>query len=215
MSNTPDLNLNHVGANQDQKTVTINEAFDNLDASNHGKYQFSLAGLSGDETANADAVLKALWIDFNGAASGAVNYLVPATFSHIWFITNNCGQTVTVKPTGGSGVAIADGAGAILRSNGTDCENIAVLTGSVTPPGQALPKTLAELTGAGGTTVVAIGATVDETSVEVYVSGILMIPGREYNVTESVPASGNYDQLTPLISEIFPSGAPVDCFYYT
>lgn len=210
---TTNLNINHVEENQNQKTVTINEAFDIFDGAIAGLYTEDLAGDSGDITPDADALKRTLVIKTTGAMSGAVNLIVPDDNHAYWVVHNATGFDLTVKTAAGTGVTISPTEAQLMYADGTNVIAIdATGSGGAT---QATEKTKATLTGAGGTTDVAIGANVDPNTVDTYVNGILMDRGVDYTVTESVPASGNYDTLTPGVSDIFPNGDKILCFYYT
>lgn len=58
-------------------------------------------------------------LSITGSPGAARNVIVPST-SKIYFVTNSCGQTATVKVSGQTGVAVPTGASMVLRVNGTD-----------------------------------------------------------------------------------------------
>ena len=69
----------------------------------------------------ASGVARNMSIELTGALTGARNVIVP-TNKKLYFIYNNTsgGQSVTVKVTGQTGVAVPNGAKVILVCNGTD-----------------------------------------------------------------------------------------------
>lgn len=76
------------------------------------------AGAHADWTLSA-ANAKALILSATNA-DGAVNAIAPATAGKVFIVYNGTGQTLTIKVTGQSGVAIANTKTAIVRCNGTD-----------------------------------------------------------------------------------------------
>ena len=53
-------------------------------------------------------------------AGGAANIIAPDRVGKLFVVNNLSGQTVTVKKSGGTGVAIANGKTALVMHNGTD-----------------------------------------------------------------------------------------------
>lgn len=55
-----------------------------------------------------------------GTADSGCNAIATPTSGALYIVVNTCGQTLTFKATGQSGVAIASTKTAIVRGNGTD-----------------------------------------------------------------------------------------------
>lgn len=55
-----------------------------------------------------------------GTADAAVNAIATPTANKIYIVSNSCGQALTFKATGQTGVEIADGKTAMVRGNSTD-----------------------------------------------------------------------------------------------
>jgi len=214
-SQTTNLDVNHVGESQNQKEVTANEAFDIFDGAIAGQLTVDLAGESGDVTPDADSMIRTMVLKLSGALAGSVNLVVPDNNKVYMVVNNSTGYNTTVKTASGTGISFSPADARFVYCDGTNVISISAL-GS-TPVSQATEKSVAFLTGAGGTTDIAIGANVDPNTVEVYADGIRLRrgSGRDYQVTESVPVSGNYDQVTPEYADAIPSGANVECLYYT
>lgn len=214
MSETTNLSITHIQAAQNSKEVTANEAFDILDGAAAGQVELNIDGLSGDYTPTSTSMIRALTVKLTGAPAGALNIIVPNNRKMYW-VWNYASGNVTVKTAAGSGIAVSSLKARFCYCDGTDV--ISMQAYGSTGISQATEKTSAFVTGAGGTSDLAIGATVLSSSVEVYVDGIRARKGagRDYTVTESVPASGNYDQLTPEYADAFPSGASIEILYYT
>jgi hypothetical protein len=73
--------------------------------------------------------------DLIGTLTGNRIVEVPATVQQYWITNNTTGAyTVTVEPTGGTGVAVPQGGAAILYCNGTDIVNAQTLNVAVPVP---------------------------------------------------------------------------------
>jgi len=68
---------------------------------------------------NAAQNARALYLDLGGTPGGAAELIVPA-IEKSYIVKNGTGETVTVKVSGQTGVAVANGFTAILYNNGTD-----------------------------------------------------------------------------------------------
>lgn len=211
---TTNLDINHVQEGQNQKEVTANEAFDILDGALAGLVSVDLAGESGDVTPDADSLIRTMVIKTSGAMSGAVNLIVPDNRKVYMVLNNATGYDVTVKTAAGTGITLSSTEARFLYCDGTNVVAISAL-GS-TGAAQATEKTPEYLTGTGGTSAVSLAANVDPNTVEVYADGVRLRrgSGRDYQVTESVPASGNFDELTPEYSDAFPTGSNLEVLYY-
>ena len=214
MTQTTNLDVTHIEESQDQKEVTANEAFDIFDGAIAGLVTVDLAGQSGDVTPDSDSMIRAMVVKTTGAMAGAVNLIVPDNRKVYMVVNNATGFDTTVKTAAGTGITLSPTQAQFLYCDGTNVIAISAIGSSGVS--QATEKTAVFTTGTGGTNDLSIGANVDPATVDVYVNGMRLRrgSGRDYTVTESVPASGNYDQLTPEYTEAIPTGATVEILYY-
>ncbi len=104
----------------------LNEVIDAIDKALDGVESFTLTGDKTLTTTNyttADESLNRV-LKFTGTLSSAANVIVP-NVDHWYVVLNAAGDQVTVKTSAGSGVAIADGANALVYCDGTDVFNAA------------------------------------------------------------------------------------------
>lgn len=78
---------------------------------------------------------------FTGSPSGAVTYTVPV-YERPYIIHNSCGQTVTIKVSGQTGVDVATGTKAYVYCDGTDVRELVNNPASVTATQTLTNKTL-------------------------------------------------------------------------
>lgn len=69
--------------------------------------------ITADVTFTAAECEYGIW-ELAGSLSGGKAITVPASPGRVWFIYNKTGQTITVKKSGGTGIAIADSKAAEL-----------------------------------------------------------------------------------------------------
>jgi len=120
---TPNLQITHIVATQDQKEVTANAAFDALDGAMNGVATKVIAAddtLTTSET--RDNFLIILEPDSTLAASAGFTLDFPDTNKRFMAFVNNTGFPCTLRNSvgGGSTVAVADGAAVIVHYDGTD-----------------------------------------------------------------------------------------------
>lgn len=213
MSTSTYLSITLVEESQNNKEVTMNEAIEICSAAIAGALSVDLNGLSGDQTLTSTQATRCFLIQTSGALAADVNLLLPAGLYHGYlFYHNGTGYDCTLKYSGGSGVTLSPGDAQFVFGNGTTVFGI---DAAGSPSSQPTEKTQALLNGAGGTTDIAIGANIQLDTEEVYVQGFKMRRNVDYSITESSPGSGNYDQITPLISDSFPVGTQnVEINYY-
>lgn len=214
VSQTENLLINHPTANQNQKMTTISTGFDVYDGAGFGFTTIDLDGLSGNVTPDEDIMRKSLLIKTSGALAAACNIIVPTDYKKQYILLHNgTGFQCTIKTASGAGFTLDPGEGQYGYCDGVNVIGLDVVGagGSYQQP----EKQEVVLIGLGGTNDQAIGTNVNEVTVEVYASGLRLILGTDFSVTESVPASGNYDQLTPSSSNMFPVGEQILCRYYT
>jgi hypothetical protein len=78
---------------------------------------------------------------FTGSPSGAVTYTVPV-YERPYIIHNSCGQTITIKVSGQTGVDVATGTKAYVYCDGTDVRELVNNPASVTATQTLTNKTL-------------------------------------------------------------------------
>lgn len=138
MATTPNLLLTHIEQGQQQKELTANEAFDELDK--------AIAGLLSKTVTTADVTLttaeaRSAIIECSGALTGNRNLIVP-TRTKIYAIRNNTSGafSLTVKTSGGTGIAVTQGKRQMVYCDGT---NVQLLAGDSVPPSGAAGGDLA------------------------------------------------------------------------
>lgn len=212
MSLTPNLEITHIEENQNNKETTANEGFDFLDGAVAGMLSVDCTGVSADITLTKLQALRNLVIATTGALAGAINVIVPDNRKAYLIWNAATGFNITFKTAAGGGVTLAPAETRLLYCSGVDVLDM-VLGGST--GGLATEKTSAILDGLGGTTVISIGANILLNSDVVYVNGAKLKRTDEYTITESVPASGNYDQITPAFADALPAGTRnIEILYY-
>lgn len=80
---------------------------------------------------------------FTGSAGAAITYNVPA-YERPYIIHNSCGQTVTIKVSGQTGVTVATGTKAYVYCDGTDVRELVNNPASITGTQTLTNKTLTE-----------------------------------------------------------------------
>jgi len=73
-----------------------------------------------------------MFLSITGTPGVARSVIVP-TNRKLYFVTNSCGQTVTVKVSGQTGVAVPDGASMTLRINAAGTDVVQAFTNAVSP----------------------------------------------------------------------------------
>jgi len=214
MSTTTNLAVTLIEESQNQKEVTANEAFEIFDGAIAGLLTVDLTGLSGNVTPTATSVIRCLVIKCSGALGADVNLIVPNN-NHAYMLWHNGTDfDVIIKTVAGSGVTLNPTEAQFVYCDGTNVIGIAAVgSGSAIP----IDKTVAFKDGLGAVIVLPIGANVDPTTVEVYVQGLRLRrgSGKDYQVTESSPGSGTYDQITPEYLDAIPVGTDnVEIAYY-
>ena len=118
------LRLQSTGSNTNLWGGYVNDIFETLERAGKGVEEYTVTGDATVSWANytktnvgAVAALKLV------GAPGAASALTFPSRKHFLLVWNTCGSTVTIKCSGGTGVAVADGQRAILVCNGTDYAN--------------------------------------------------------------------------------------------
>lgn len=125
-------------------TVTVHDAVGNaysvqtpaaMNAALNGRLVKSVAG--GADVALTSAEASNLFIELTGALTANINLILPAGVRHNFILNSTAGAFVpTVKTAAGTGVAVAQGARALLECDGTNVINALtgalLLNGSVT-----------------------------------------------------------------------------------
>jgi hypothetical protein len=133
-NNTPDLLISHIATNQNQKEVTANTAFDELDGA-------LTALLSKAFPSDADYTLTAteggeaygnIAFKFTGTISAPRNIIVPAT-TKLYIVSNATtgGFGIQIKTPSGTGITVGNGTGyAILYCDGINVVQLTTAGGA-------------------------------------------------------------------------------------
>lgn len=125
------LRLQQTGGNTNTWGALLNAAvFQLVDDAICGMATVTMAATDVTLSANngaADQARMAI-INLNGAPTGPLNLIVPVS-TKLYLVINGCGQTITVKTAGGSGIAIATGNNQWLAVDGT---NVIAVSASAT-----------------------------------------------------------------------------------
>src|SRR5689334_1987741 len=99
----------------------LNSVADQLDlALRAGLLSRSVAG--GADVTLTGVEYDHLALEFTGTLTASISIILPATAGRAWIVLNNTSGafTLTVRSALGSGIAVAQGARAVLYGNGTD-----------------------------------------------------------------------------------------------
>lgn len=150
---TANLNLEYLAQNQNSPEVTINEGFDRLDAAISGL-------LTHEMTADADYTLDTVpeppeWMNFTiqitdspATLTAARNIIVPNEVKFYLF-QNDTAQTLTIKTSAGTGVAVIAGERALVRCDGTNVVLVLTSERAVTASGSPTNGQVATFTAGG------------------------------------------------------------------
>ena len=126
MTDTAGVEAPHWTASQNQPDVTVNESFDIFDATIALQKVIDFASDADRDITDGASAKPREWqhaviemTDTGVVLTGAVNVIVPDN-PKIYFFYNNTLQTLTLKTSAGSGVAVATTKRAILQCDGTD-----------------------------------------------------------------------------------------------
>lgn len=145
MSGTPNLGITHLSASQADKTTTINAAMDGFDAALTALLAHTMtdANYTLSTVATPSEATGYLAYVFTGTLTAGRNIVVPAV-KKLYVVQNNTtgGFALTVKTSGGTGIAVAVAAGIyqVLYCDGTNVvqfapgavSSVAGRTGAVT-----------------------------------------------------------------------------------
>jgi hypothetical protein len=124
MSNTPNLNISHIASSQNQKEVTANTAFDDLDTAMTDTLTVDLSTASGGAiTPTTSTVLLAFALKFTNQASPDADITVNVPSNKHFYRLHHAGSgshNVIVKVSGQTGVTLAPGNVRLVYCNGTD-----------------------------------------------------------------------------------------------
>jgi len=136
---------------------------------------------------NATQTARNLRLNLTGTTGGARDLIVPA-IEKIYIVNNGCADTVTIKVTGQTGIAVPAGKTMFVYNNGTDCVNAITHLTSLTLA-TALPVASG---GTGSTTAAFSGANITSLNASNVSSGLLAVANGGTNnafFTVSGPAS--------------------------
>lgn len=125
MPTTPDLNITHISASQNQKDVTANAAFDQLDVAIAGSASVDCTA-GGTITLDSLALVNnyKVWgyrrLKLTGTPSAAFTIVVPLTYPKEYIVDNQSGQAATVKGATGTGISVAAADVQSLYCDGTN-----------------------------------------------------------------------------------------------
>lgn len=160
MTTTTNLAVTKIDSSQAQKEVTANEAFDVFDAA---LSEISIALPDGNYTLSTSTSPQE-WqygiIKLTGALTANRNLICP-TNKKAYTIVNATtgGYSITLKTSGGTGIAVPANKTAMLRCDGTNVEEVSgVTTGTVTsvdltPPAAGITVSGGPITGSGSITL--------------------------------------------------------------
>lgn len=136
---TSNLGITELTTNQNAKTATINDAFEQIDGATQDQLAVTFTAnartLSGDEYTNHFEFVA-------GTLAGNGTLTVPLTKR--FFAVDNAasGHQLTVAGATGASVVVASGAKALIKCDGTNCKLYAASTG-----GGGSPVTVADIEG--------------------------------------------------------------------
>lgn len=124
MSTTPNLLISHIASSQNNKEVTANTAFDDLDVA----LTDILSMAQGDATltlTSAQALQHMVFV-FTGALTGARNVIVPAG-KKLYVVSNQTsgGFAITVKTPSGTGIVLSTSRYVLLYCDGVNVVSLA------------------------------------------------------------------------------------------
>lgn len=126
MANTPNLGISHIDSNQNQKEVTANTGFDQLDTA---MTDLLVKPLTGDYTLTAVEATTFFAIQFTGTLAGC-NIFTQATVRKVFAMQNGTTGPLIVKPTGGTSSVIIQpdtSSYTLIYSDGVNCVKLAAM----------------------------------------------------------------------------------------
>ena len=124
MTTTTNLEVTHLESNQNQPDVTVNAALDLLDTAVAGMLTHNMASDADYTLSTASdpeewqyAVVK---ITDTGTVLTAGRNIVVPTNTKLYVLINGTAQTLTLKTSAGTGIAVATTKAAILFCDGTN-----------------------------------------------------------------------------------------------
>lgn len=164
MATTNNLAITKIDSAQAQKEVTANQAFDVFDAA---LSEIAITMTDADYTLSTSTVPQE-WqygvIKASGTLTANRNIIVPTNKKEYTLVNATTGGfSVTLKTSGGTGIAVSSGVSAILRCDGT---NVVAVTpgagsGDVTGPVSSTNNNLAKFNGTTGKVIADSGVSVD------------------------------------------------------
>lgn len=116
---TPNLAIIHIAASQNQKEVTANTAFDDLDLALTDFYPVTIT--DADYTFSNPEALTHMVYKISGALTANRNVVVPNN-KKMYVVSNNTsgGHNITVKTSAGTGISLSSTAFVVLYCDGTN-----------------------------------------------------------------------------------------------
>ncbi len=167
---SPNLAITHISASQNQKEVTANTAFDELDKALTDRISIAMTDANYVlSTAEGGEALGHLVYVFTGALTADRNIVVPAN-TKLYVVSNQTtgGHNITVKTAAGTGIAVTNSDFQFLYCDGTNVISIHA-GGSGASAFTGLSDAPASFSGVGGQAVqVNAGATALEFKPKIY-----------------------------------------------
>lgn len=124
-STTTNLGIAKPQAGQAQPNVTIATGFDSFDSAVAGRLSKSVAGGSNVTLTAAEA--RNAILEFTGVLTGSINVIVPSSNKTMLVYNNTTGAfTLTVKTSGGTGIAVTQGNRVWLYCDATNVVELSV-----------------------------------------------------------------------------------------
>jgi hypothetical protein len=159
-----------------------------------------------DSNARQDA--RALRLNLAGSTSGARDLIVPA-IQKPYLVNNGTADTITVKVSGQTGVAVPVGKSMILYNNGTDV--VEALTAMATPLGPSSGGTGLNASGTAGNVLTSNGTAWVSQAAAAFDSGTVMLFGQTAAPTGWTKDTSNFNNSgLRIVTGTASSGGSVD-----
>ena len=193
---TPYLGIAHIAAAQNQPEVTANTAFDDLDIALNAEASFALTDASTALTLTGAQMATGFVLKLTGTLTAARNVIVPATQrTFVVYNASSGGYAVTVKTSGGTGIAVPNASYSILYCDGT---NVVQLTAGAAGANFADDETPSGSINGSNTAFTLAHSPNPGASLQLFLNGVLQQPGgADYTLSgasitmTSAPATGD------------------------
>jgi len=117
MTTTTNLGITHVTSAQYQKEVTMNAALDSLDTAVAGRVSINFASDANLTLTAAQALNSIVELTDSGVVLTAARNVIVPTANKQWQFYNGTARVLTIKTSGGTGIALSAGERALLYCN--------------------------------------------------------------------------------------------------